>query len=128
MKLVSAYANVTLESALTKDQFKQAMTHCPEATILKDENDKRIFALENGANGCITGGGVKFDNMTSESKLYVSIMDKDMPADLTKRAAYLNDTYGRIAYLVKKTEDQMIAALAAIASEIETVASAIVVG
>ena len=128
MKLVSQYANVTVESALTKDQFKQALKHCPEATVLKDENDKRIFALENKSAGCITGAGVCFDNMTGEGKLFVSIVDKDMPADLTKRATSLNDTYGRVAFLVKKTEDQIVAALAAIASEIETVASAIVVG
>lgn len=128
MKLVSAYANVTLESGLTKAQFASAKKHCPEALILRDENDNRIFALELGTPGAITGGGVNFDNMTSAEMPFVTVIDKDMPADTEKRKAYLNDTYGRIVFLTKKTEDQVTAALAAIASEIQTVAEAIVVG
>ena len=128
MKLVSAYANVTLESGLTKEQFKQAVKHCPEALILRDEDKKAIFAIEQRSTGAITNGGVSFDNMTGAGFPFVSIVDKDMPADIEKRTAYLNDTYGRIVYLVKQTEDQVTAALAAIASEVQTVADAIVVG
>ena len=128
MKLVSAYANVTLESGLTKDQFKQAVKHCPDSLILRDEDKRPIFALEIKGTGCITSGGVCYDNMTGEGKPFTTVMDKNMPADLEKRAVYLNETYGRIVFLVKKTEDQVTAALAAIASEVQTVADAIVVG
>lgn len=128
MKLVSAYANVTIESGLTKEQFTSAQKHCPSSLVLRDENKKAIFALETGTPGVITGAGVKFDNMTGTGALYISIADKDMPADMEKRTAYLHDNYGRIAYLVKKIEDQVTAALAANASEIQTVADAIVVG
>ena len=128
MKLVSAYANVTLESGLSKDQFKQAMKHCPDALVLRDEDKKAVFALETKGAGCVTGAGVCFDNMTGEGKPFVTVIDKAMPAELEKRAAYLNDTYGRIAFLTKKVEDQVTAALAAIADEVQTVADAIVVG
>lgn len=128
MKLVSAYANVTLESGLTKAQFKQAKKHCPEALVLRDEDKRAIFAIEVGPPGAITGAGIKYDNMTGSDKPFVTVIDKDMPADLEKRTAYLNDTYGRIVFLTKKVEDQVTAALAAIASEVQTVADAIVVG
>ena len=128
MKLVSAYANVTLESGLTKDQFKSAQKHCPNALVLKDEKGIAVFKLETGKTGCITGGGICYDNMTGDNKPFVSIVDRDMPTDTEKRTAYLNDTYGKILFMTKKVEDQVVAALAAIATDIETVASAIVVG
>ena len=128
MKLVSSYANVVLESGLTKAQIASAKKHCPEALVLRDENKNAIFAIETGTPGAITGGGVKFDNMTGAGNPFVSVTDKDMPADLEKRAAYLSDTYGKIAFQTKRVEDQVVTALAAIADEIQTVADAIVVG
>lgn len=128
MKLVSAYANVTLESSLTKEQVRKAKMHCPEAFVLKDEKEVNIFAISFNGRGAITGGGVSFDNMTGSGNPFVTVVDNAMPADLEKRGDYLRDTYGRIVFLAKKTEDQVIAALANLTTEIQTVADAIVVG
>lgn len=126
MKLVSSYQNVTIESALTKDTFKKAKRHVPGSLILTDEDNKPRFALEMACGGVISSGGVRFDNSTADGNLFVSITDDRMPADPDKRREYLTEEYGRIAYLVQKTETQITAALAANTTEIETVANSII--
>ena len=127
MKLTKSYQNVTLESAITKDQLKKIQTHCPDALVLKDENKKAIFAVETGMPGCITNGGIRFDNVTGDGNLFVTICDKDMPIESDKAKAYLADTFGSILAKLSRIEAQTTAALAAMATEINAVADSIAV-
>lgn len=127
MKLTKSYQNVTLESAITKDQLKKIQTHCPDALVLKDENKKAIFAVEAGTPGCITNGGVRFDNVTGNGNLFVTICDKDMPVESDQAKTYLADTFGIILAKLSRIEAQTTAALAAMATEISAVADSIAV-
>ena len=127
MKLTKSYQNVTLESTITKDQLKKIQTHCPDALVLKDENKKPIFAIETGMPGCITNGGVRFDNATAAGNLFVTICDKDMPVESDKAKTYLADTFGIILAKLSRVEAQTTAALAAMATEINAVADSIAV-
>ena len=127
MKLTKSYQNVTLESAITKDQLKKIQTHCPDALVLKDENKKAIFAIETGMPGCITNGGVRFDNVTADGNLFVTVCDKNMPVESDKAKTYLADTFGIILAKLSRVEAQTTAALAAMATEINAVADSIAV-
>ena len=127
MKLTKSYQNVTLESAITKDQLKKIQTHYPDALVLKDEDKKAIFAVETGMPGCITNGGVRFDNVTGDGNLFVTVCDKDMPVESDKAKTYLADTFGIILAKLNRVEAQTTAALAAMATEISAVADSIAV-
>ena len=127
MKLTKSYQNVTLESAITKDQLKKITAHCPESLILKNEDKKPVFAIEVGSVGCITNGGIRFDGVTAADNLFVTVCDKDMPVDSDKARAYLEDTFGTILAKLNRVEAQTTTALADLATEIGTVADSIAV-
>lgn len=129
MKLTKSYQNVTIETTLNKDQMKKIMTHCPEALVLKDTDTKKpIFAVEVGMPGAITNGGIRFDNVTGTSSNYfVTVTEKDMPDEAGKAKNYLADTFGIILAKLSRVEAQATAALATLATEIDTITDSIIV-